>query len=102
VLVTKLIATDRGIATAAAVLLTAVTAAGYRWTHPVVVRPVAAGSSRGVTLVTEQAGLPTALDAVFALDDRVLAEDVITGREIDLTVLGRPAAPAWSRRPALS
>ena len=88
--VTKLIAAECGIATAPAVLLTAATAAGYRWTRPVVVKPVAAGSSRGVTLVTERAGLPAALDAAFAVDDRVLAEDVITGREIDLAVLGRP------------
>lgn len=88
--VTKLIAADCGIATAPAVLLTAATANGYRWTHPVVVKPVAAGSSRGVTLVTEAAGLPAALDSAFALDGRLLAEDVITGREIDLAVLGRP------------
>ena len=88
--VTKLIAADRGIATAPAILLTATAAATYRWTHPVVVKPVAAGSSRGVTLVAEPAGLPAALAAAFALDDRVLAEDVITGREIDLAVLGLP------------
>ena len=88
--VTKLIATDCGIATAPAVLLTAATAASYRWTRPVVVKPVAAGSSRGVTLVGEPARLPGALAAALALDDRILAEDVITGREIDLAVLGRP------------
>jgi D-alanine-D-alanine ligase len=88
--VTKLIAADCGIATAPAVLLTAATAAGYRWTRPVVVKPVAAGSSRGVTLVGEPAQLPGALAAALTLDDRVLAEDVITGREIDLAVLGRP------------
>ena len=88
--ITKLIAADCGIATAPGVLLTAATAAGYRWTRPVVVKPVAAGSSRGVTLVGEPAQLPGALAAALALDDRVLAEDVITGREIDLAVLGRP------------
>ena len=88
--VTKLIAADCGIATAPAVLLTAATAAGYRWARPVVIKPVAAGSSRGVSLVAEPGGLPAALDAAFALDDRALAEDVITGREIDLAILGRP------------
>jgi D-alanine-D-alanine ligase len=88
--VTKLIAADCGIATAPAVLLTATAAAGYRWTRPVVVKPVAAGSSRGVILVGEPAQLPGALAAALALDDRILAEDVITGREIDLAVLGRP------------
>jgi D-alanine-D-alanine ligase len=88
--ITKLIAADCGIATAPAVLLTAATAAGYHWTRPVVVKPVAAGSSRGVTLVGEPAQLPAALADALVLDDRVLAEDVITGREIDLAVLGRP------------
>ncbi|HEY2693358.1 MAG TPA: D-alanine--D-alanine ligase [Streptosporangiaceae bacterium] len=88
--ITKLIAADCGIATAPAVLLTAATAAGYQWTRPVVVKPVAAGSSRGVTLVGEPAQLPAALADALVLDDRVLAEDVITGREIDLAILGRP------------
>ena len=88
--VTKLIAADRGIATAPAVLLTPRTAAGYQWTRPVVIKPVAAGSSRGVTLVAEPARLPEALAAALTLDDQVLAEDVIIGREIDLAVLGRP------------
>jgi D-ala D-ala ligase N-terminus/D-ala D-ala ligase C-terminus len=97
--VTKLIAADCGIATAPAELLTATTAAGYQWTRPVVIKPVAAGSSRGVTLVAEPARLSDALAAALTLDDRVLAEDVISGREIDLAVLGRPAAPARSHHP---
>ena len=88
--VTKLIAADCGIATAPAVLLTATTAAGYQWTRPVVIKPAAAGSSRGVTLVAEPARLSEALAAALTLDDRVLAEDVVSGREIDLAVLGRP------------
>jgi D-alanine-D-alanine ligase len=71
-------------------MLTATTAAGYQWTRPVVIKPVAAGSSRGVTLVAEPARLSEALAAALMLDDRVLAEDVIIGREIDLAVLGRP------------
>ena len=41
-----------------------------------------------------------ALDAAFALDDRVLVEDVVVGREIDVAVLGRPAADTGSA-PAL-
>lgn len=88
--VTKLIAAAAGIATAPAVLLTAATAATYRWTHPVVIKPLAAGSSKGVTLVGEPSELPAALHAALALDDRVLAEDVVVGREIDVAVLGRP------------
>lgn len=85
---TKLVAEAVGVATAPGVLLTAVTASTYVWTHPVVVKPVAAGSSHGVTLVHEPAGLADALVVALALDDRILVEDLLVGREIDVAVLG--------------
>ena len=96
---TKLVAEAVGVATAPGVLLTPSTAAAYRWTHPVVVKPVAAGSSHGVSLVRTPDELPDALAAALALDDRVLVEDVVVGREIDLAVLadragGRFVAPS--------
>src|SRR4051794_33889845 len=72
---TKLVAQAVGIATAPGLLVTADTAAPLRWTHPVVVKPVAAGSSQGVSLVSSPGALRPALDAAFALDDRVLVED---------------------------
>lgn len=87
---TKLLAAAIGVATAPGVLLTAATAAAYVWTHPVVVKPVAAGSSHGVSLVSAADDLATALDRALALDDRVLVEDVVVGREVDVAVLGRP------------
>ncbi|WP_418061074.1 D-alanine--D-alanine ligase family protein [Pimelobacter simplex] len=86
---TKLVAQAVGLATAPGRLVTAATAAHLEWSHPVVVKPVAAGSSQGVTLVDRPEGLRPALDAAFALDDRVLVEDVVTGREIDVAVLRR-------------
>ncbi|WP_396041098.1 ATP-grasp domain-containing protein [Aeromicrobium sp. UC242_57] len=85
---TKAVAEAVGVRTAPAVLLTPHDASGYRWTHPVVVKPVAAGSSHGVTLVRDRHALRAALDAAFCLDTRVLVEDVVVGREIDLAVLG--------------
>jgi D-alanine-D-alanine ligase len=96
---TKLVAEAIGIATAPGVLLTAATARHLRWSHPVVIKPVAAGSSQGVSLVSSPATLGTALDAALSLDGRVLVEDVVVGREIDVAVLrradGEPvAAPA--------
>lgn len=86
---TKLVAVALGIATAPGRLVTAATAAHERWTHPVVVKPVAAGSSLGVSLVTAPDELRPALDAALALDDRVLVEDAVAGREVDVAVLGR-------------
>jgi len=87
---TKLVAGAVGVATAPGVLLTARTATTYTWDHPVVVKPVAAGSSLGVSRVDQGDDLEAALAGAFAFDDRVLVEDVVRGREIDLAVLARP------------
>lgn len=86
---TKLVAEAVGVATAPGCLLTRDTAAldGRPWTGPVVVKPVAAGSSHGVTLVRTQADLVPALELAFSLDERVLVEDLLVGREIDVAVL---------------
>lgn len=86
----KLAAADLGIRVASGRVLTRATAAGYEGTGPAVVKPVGAGSSRGVTLVEDAAALPAALAAAFEHDDRVLVEEVVRGREIDVAVLGRP------------
>ncbi|WP_244930568.1 D-alanine--D-alanine ligase [Nocardioides sp. W7] len=85
--VTKLVAEAIGVPTAPGVLMSAASAASYRFTHPVVVKPVAAGSSHGVSLVRTADELAPALAAALALDDRVLVEDVVVGREIDVAVL---------------
>ena len=87
---TKLVAEALGLRVAPGRLVTAATAGHLDWTHPVVVKPVAAGSSQGVALVERPEDLRPALDAALALDDRVLVEDVVAGREIDVAVLRRP------------
>lgn len=89
----KAVAEAAGIRTAPGVLLTPQTASTYRWTHPVVVKPIAAGSSHGVSLVREPHDLAGALREAFALDSRVLVEDVVVGREVDLAVLGGSDRP---------
>jgi D-alanine-D-alanine ligase len=53
-------------------------------------KPVASGSSHGVSLVRGPAELAPALGAALALDHRILVEDLVVGREIDIAVLGRP------------
>lgn len=100
---TKLIAMSHGIATAYGTVVTAATAEALPWSGPVVVKPIAAGSSQGVSLVESPDQLRPALSQALALDDRVLVEDVIRGREIDLAVLGdtdgsRFVAPALEIR----
>jgi D-alanine-D-alanine ligase len=87
---TKLVARGVGLCVADDVLLTATTAASYVYDGPVVVKPVSAGSSHGVSLVRHRAQLDAAIEAALALDDRVLVEAFVSGREVDLAVLGRP------------
>jgi D-alanine-D-alanine ligase len=86
---TKLVAGALGISTAPGQVVSASTAAALVWSRPVVVKPVAAGSSLGVSLVTEPAALRHALDVALALDSRALVEEVVVGREIDVAVLRR-------------
>jgi D-alanine-D-alanine ligase len=87
---TKLVAEALGVTTASAMIVTAATAEAVAWSAPVVVKPVASGSSLGVTLVAEPSALRPALDEALALDSRVLVEEVVVGREIDVAVLRRP------------
>jgi D-alanine-D-alanine ligase len=58
---------------------------------PVFVKPSRAGSSVGVSKVSEWSELAAAMDLAFAEDDRVLVENAIVGREVECAVLqGRP------------
>jgi D-alanine-D-alanine ligase len=83
---TKLVAQAIGIRTARGQL---VTSPDLAFAGPVVVKPVAAGSSHGVSLVTAADELGPALEQALALDDRVLVEEVLVGREVDVAVLQR-------------
>lgn len=89
---TKLLAAAVGVRTAPGTLVTrACGGAGLPGGPlPAVVKPVSAGSSFGVSLVEDARQLAVAIEAAFAFDDRVLVEEVVHGREIDLAVLGRP------------
>ena len=84
---TKLVAEAVGVRTAAGDLVTAggVLAVAL----PVVVKPVSGGSSFGVSRADDAAGLDTAIAMALALDDRVLVEQVVIGREVDIAVLAR-------------
>lgn len=85
---TKLVAEAVGVRTAPGRLVT--DASTVLFDGPVVVKPVAAGSSFGVSLVRTEEELAPALRAALALDDRVLVERVVAGREIDVAVLDDP------------
>jgi D-alanine-D-alanine ligase len=58
---------------------------------PVFVKPSRAGSSVGVSKVSQWSEFAAAMDLAFAEDDRVLVENAIVGREVECAVLqGRP------------
>lgn len=97
--VTKLVANAVGVRTAPGRLVTRQSSRQHAWEGPVVVKPTSAGSSMGVRLVESPDALGAALDAAFELDDRVLIERRIVGREIDVAVVadrhgGRFVSPA--------
>lgn len=82
---TKIAAEAVGVATAKGSLVSGPTT----FTGPCVVKPARAGSSHGASLVESDTQWAPALEAAFALDDRVLVEDIQIGREIDIAILRR-------------
>jgi D-alanine-D-alanine ligase len=86
---TKLVAEAVGVRTARGVLVQRGAPELTGLGMPVVVKPVAAGSSFGVTRVDDEADLAAAVDRALELDDRALVEPFVTGREIDIAVLQR-------------
>lgn len=57
--------------------------------YPLFVKPVKAGSSYGVTKVSEPAHLWDAVENALYYDDRALVEEAIPGVEVGCAVLGR-------------
>lgn len=55
---------------------------------PLFVKPANAGSSVGISKVKSYSDLTAALDTAFAEDRKVLVEEMIEGREIEVAVLG--------------
>lgn len=67
---------------------------GGRLGWPVVVKPVQAGSSIGMSIVNKEEELPPALENAFAQDDCVLIEAYIKGIELTGGVIGNEALKA--------
>ncbi|MDY3014748.1 MAG: D-alanine--D-serine ligase VanG [Evtepia sp.] len=55
---------------------------------PLFVKPVKAGSSYGITKVSDPQGLPDAIAHAFAYDDQVVLEEAIDGFEVGCAVMG--------------
>ncbi|MBQ9460060.1 MAG: D-alanine--D-alanine ligase [Oscillospiraceae bacterium] len=61
---------------------------------PCVVKPIANGSSIGVSIVHDSASLRTALRECLAYGNRVVLEQYIKGREIQVAILAGKALPS--------
>lgn len=96
---TKLVAEAVGIRTAPGRLVTAARIADVGFETEVVVKPVSAGSSFGVALARDAAQLRDALRCAARFDDRILIEDVVVGREIDVAVLREADGRRWASPP---
>ena len=67
---------------------------------PMFVKPARAGSSVGVSKVAEFGDLDSALEIAFAEDEKVLIEEAIVGREIEVAILeGRGGAGSRASLP---
>ncbi|UVS81190.1 D-alanine--D-alanine ligase family protein [Actinokineospora sp. UTMC 2448] len=67
---------------------------------PVFVKPSRAGSSTGITKVTEWAALPAAVEHARTIDPKVLVEAAIAGREVECAVLEYPDGRVEASQPA--
>lgn len=68
---------------------------------PWVVKPVAEGSSIGVSIVKEEKDLPSSLDKAFSFDQRVMIEKFIPGKEVHIGILGNKVLGGVEVRPSL-
>jgi D-alanine-D-alanine ligase len=60
---------------------------------PVIVKPVSGGSTVGLTLVREAAELDAAYERARSVDERVMYEAFVKGREFTVGILGDEALP---------
>ena len=67
--------------------------------YPVVVKPNDGGSTVGLTIVDEAAGLVPAVERARAYSRQVLCEEFIPGRELTVAVIGDEPMPVLEIRP---
>ncbi|MBQ9167885.1 MAG: D-alanine--D-alanine ligase [Oscillospiraceae bacterium] len=65
-----------------------------RFSYPMFVKPAGTGSSVGVSKAADRANLRSALLAAGAYDEKILVEEFIDGREIEVAVMGNDSPVA--------
>ncbi len=61
-------------------------------TYPVFVKPVKAGSSIGITKVSKEEKIESAINEAFKYDDRILIEKMVDGIEVGCAIIGNENA----------
>jgi D-alanine-D-alanine ligase len=69
---------------------------------PVFVKPSRMGSSVGIVRVSSEEQLPAAIESAFSYDPRVIVEASAAGAEVEVAVLGLPAAQRASGSSAIA
>lgn len=59
-----------------------------RFTYPVFVKPAGTGSSVGVSKATDRESLTAALENAAKYDEKILVEEFIPGKEVEVAVMG--------------
>ena len=59
-----------------------------RFSYPMFVKPAGTGSSVGVSKAADREALSAALQGASAFDDKILVEEFIHGREVEVAVMG--------------
>lgn len=72
----------------------AITAVEARFDYPVFVKPAGTGSSVGVSKAKNREALKAALTHAAKYDDKILVEEFIKGREIEVAVMGNESPVA--------
>ena len=65
-----------------------------RFAYPMFVKPAGPGSSVGVSKAADRISLEKALTAAAAFDEKVLVEEFISGREVEVAVMGNSSPMA--------
>jgi D-alanine-D-alanine ligase len=95
----KLLARERFIRAGVRVARGGAWTGSTSWTLPYVLKPVAEGSSVGVSLVRTAAEEAAARQAALASGKRMMVEDLIEGRELTVGILDGEALPVVELRP---
>ncbi len=94
--VTKQIFMSQGVPTAKSVWIKkgeSTKLSDYGMKIPVVVKACNGGSSVGVVIVQDESEYEAAIDTCYELDDQILVEEFIKGREFSVGVINKKALP---------